>query len=40
LGMRESALGVDTQNPNGALRLYLGVGYHRERCSIIYRKPF
>lgn len=40
LGMTESALGVDTQNPNGALRLYLGVGYHREQCSIIYRKPF
>jgi mycothiol synthase len=40
LGMRESALGVDTQNPNGALRLYLGVGYHREQCAIIYRKPF
>jgi mycothiol synthase len=40
LGMKESALGVDTQNPNGALRLYLGVGYHREQCSIVYRKPF
>jgi mycothiol synthase len=40
LGMTESALGVDTQNPNGALRLYLGVGYHREQCSIIYRKKF
>jgi mycothiol synthase len=40
LGMTESALGVDTQNPNGALRLYLSVGYHREQCSIIYRKPF
>ena len=39
LGMSESALGVDTQNPNGALRLYLSVGYHREHCHIVYRKP-
>jgi mycothiol synthase len=39
MGMEETALGVDTQNPNGALRLYLGVGYHRERCHIVYRKP-
>ncbi|OGO17832.1 MAG: hypothetical protein A2Z14_15930 [Chloroflexi bacterium RBG_16_48_8] len=39
LGMREAALGVDTQNPNGALRLYLSVGYHREHCFIVYRKP-
>jgi len=39
LGMKETALGVDTQNPTGALRLYLGVGYHRERCHIVYRKP-
>jgi ribosomal protein S18 acetylase RimI-like enzyme len=40
LGMSQSALGVDTQNPNGALRLYLSVGYHREHCHIVYRKPF
>jgi mycothiol synthase len=38
LGMSETALGVDTQNPNGALRLYLSVGYHREHCHIAYRK--
>ena len=39
LGMKETALGVDTQNLSGALRLYLGVGYHREHCHIVYRKP-
>jgi mycothiol synthase len=39
MGMKESALGVDTQNPNGALRLYLSVGYHREQCSIVFRRP-
>jgi ribosomal protein S18 acetylase RimI-like enzyme len=38
-GMTEAALGVDTENPSGALRLYLGVGYHREQCQIVYHKP-
>lgn len=38
LGMSETALGVDTENPNGALRLYLSVGYHRKHCHIVYRK--
>jgi ribosomal protein S18 acetylase RimI-like enzyme len=27
MGMEETALGVDTQNPSGALRLYESVGY-------------
>jgi hypothetical protein len=39
MGMEETALGVDTQNPNGALRLYESVGYQVERRYTTYRKP-
>jgi mycothiol synthase len=35
----ETALGVDTQNPNHALDLYAGVGYKMIREGITYRKP-
>jgi mycothiol synthase len=35
----ETALGVDTQNPNRALDLYAGVGYQTIRKGITYRKP-
>ena len=38
LGMEETALGVDTQNPSGALRLYESVGYREVRRTTIYRK--
>ena len=38
-GMEETALGVDTNNPSGALRLYESVGYQVERKFIIYEKP-
>jgi ribosomal protein S18 acetylase RimI-like enzyme len=38
-GMTEVALGVDTDNPNGALKLYEGLGYRQEKTWITYRKP-
>lgn len=39
MGMTETALGVDSQNLSGALRLYQGVGYHQTKLYTIYRKP-
>ena len=39
MGMEETSLGVDTENPNGALNLYQSVGYIEERRWITYRKP-
>ncbi|HUP27950.1 MAG TPA: GNAT family N-acetyltransferase [Chloroflexia bacterium] len=38
LGMTQTALGVDTQNPSGALRLYESMGYKVISQSTIYRK--
>jgi len=38
-GMTEVALGVDTNNPNGALKLYQSLGYKELRTEVIYRKP-
>ena len=38
-GMTEVGLGVDTQNPNGALQLYQSLGYEKEREFITFRKP-
>jgi ribosomal protein S18 acetylase RimI-like enzyme len=38
-GMTEAALGVDTANPSGALRLYEDMGFRTVRESIDYRKP-
>jgi ribosomal protein S18 acetylase RimI-like enzyme len=38
LGMDETALGVDTQNPSGALDLYRDVGYGEVHRNTIYRK--
>jgi mycothiol synthase len=40
MGMTETALGVDSQNLSGALRLYQGVGYRQTKQFIVYRKPF
>jgi mycothiol synthase len=37
-GMTQAALGVDTENLTGALRLYEGMGYRPVRNSAIYRK--
>jgi ribosomal protein S18 acetylase RimI-like enzyme len=39
LGMTEAALGVDAQNPNGALALYESMGFHTVRRVTTYRKP-
>ena len=38
MGMEETALGVDTQNPNGALNLYEGVGYQEIRRHTFFNK--
>ena len=37
--MTEAALGVDTENTSGALRLYERCGFRRVRGGAIYRKP-
>jgi ribosomal protein S18 acetylase RimI-like enzyme len=39
LGMEEAALGVDADNPNGALRLYRSMGFETEKRHTTYRKP-
>ena len=39
LGMTEAALGVDVDNPNGALRLYQGMGFRMVKEHTTYRKP-
>ena len=38
-GMTEVALGVHTENPNGALDLYTGLGYRVVATWTTYRKP-
>ncbi|MBA2254712.1 MAG: GNAT family N-acetyltransferase [Chloroflexi bacterium] len=38
-GMTEAALGVDTENPNGALRLYESCGFVATKREATYRKP-
>lgn len=38
-GMTEAALGVDTQNVSGALRLYESVGFRPTSSSTLWRKP-
>ncbi|MDQ6693231.1 MAG: GNAT family N-acetyltransferase [Chloroflexota bacterium] len=38
LGMQEVALGVDTQNPNGALHLYQSMGFQTVSSGTEYRK--
>jgi ribosomal protein S18 acetylase RimI-like enzyme len=40
MGMDEGALGVDTQNLNGALNLYESVGFRVEKRHTTYRKAF
>lgn len=40
LGMTETALGVDVENPNGAFKLYASMGYQTIRVNTVYRKPF
>lgn len=38
-GMQEASLGVHTENPNGAFRLYESVGYQVTKMHYVYRKP-
>ena len=38
MGMEETALGVDTQNPSGALHLYESVGYRPVRSHVFFNK--
>jgi GNAT superfamily N-acetyltransferase len=38
-GMTEVALGVHTENPNGAYQLYQSLGYELSRTWTTYRKP-
>jgi len=37
-GVDTAKLGVDADNPSGALELYKSVGFHRVRTNIFYRK--
>ncbi|MEA3327726.1 MAG: GNAT family N-acetyltransferase, partial [Chloroflexota bacterium] len=37
-GMTEVALGVDTNNPSGALKLYQNLGYEKDKTEMTYRK--
>ena len=39
LGMTEAALGVDAENPNGALQLYESMGFKQDKVYTSYRKP-
>ena len=39
MGMLEACLGVDTNNPSGALHLYESCGYRQINSSTTYRKP-
>ncbi|HEY1011363.1 MAG TPA: GNAT family N-acetyltransferase [Herpetosiphonaceae bacterium] len=39
MGMTEAALGVDAENPNGALGLYESVGFKVVRRGFTYEKP-
>jgi len=37
--MTEAALGVDAENPTGALSVYENLGFRRSRTGVQYRKP-
>jgi mycothiol synthase len=39
LGLLEGALGVDSENPTGALQLYESLGFRRHRTGVSLRKP-
>lgn len=38
-GMTEAALGVDVENPSGALQLYEKMGFEAVKKGVFYRKP-
>jgi mycothiol synthase len=37
-GVETACLGVDTNNPSGALKLYAAVGFEQALTSVVYRK--
>ncbi|MFN2233705.1 MAG: GNAT family N-acetyltransferase [Anaerolineales bacterium] len=39
MGFDDTALGVDTNNPNGALKLYESMGYQLDKTWMSFRKP-
>jgi mycothiol synthase len=39
MGLAEGALGVDAENPTGALHLYESLGFRNHRTGLSYRKP-
>jgi len=39
-GLTQAALGVDTENLTGALRVYESVGFRPAKRYSIYRKPW
>jgi mycothiol synthase len=39
MGSTDTCLSVDTENPNGALKLYQSVGYQEYNCNLTYRAP-
>jgi mycothiol synthase len=39
MGLAEGALGVDSENPTGALHLYESLGFRQHRTGISFRKP-
>ena len=38
LGMATATIGVDSQNPSGAVRLYESVGFEQDQCSTVFQK--
>ncbi len=38
-GMTEAALGVDAENPSGAVKLYKGMGFQIHKKTLSYKKP-
>jgi ribosomal protein S18 acetylase RimI-like enzyme len=38
MGLAEAGLGVDAQNPTGALRLYEGMGFRVHKSGTNFRK--
>jgi mycothiol synthase len=39
-GLEQAALGVDAENPTGALSVYEAMGFRRHRTGVSYRKEF
>jgi mycothiol synthase len=39
-GLEEAALGVDAENPSGALHVYEALGFRRAKADVMYQKRF